>query len=561
MEWLINNIPPWTWPANAAKAILEAIAKGVLESLKWILAYIGGLWINSPEPPITKGDAGTAASQDTNSYNFFNTLGGYLFWIAMIIAAISFMILIVKGVRSYQAGNGLADVLNKSGFIFIGVFLLSAGSGIMLALIPNSSPNAGVAGWIQNQTWELMISIAVICFIVGCIKIIVTQREEDINSLIWSVLRLLGYICISTTILNLGLLASDSFAKSILQSAYNLPINVEANNDILNQGLGIMGVLAPALFIGESFNIVGGLVILIIVIGLLLLIVSGVEALLLMFRSAVIMVLAGILPISSAGLNSESGDRLRKRLLGTTMAFLLYKPVGALILATGVKYLTTVNYVSDIASTLLFTLAITLLGVIALGAMISLFSPDMGAGSSLGFMEGAAAGGLIASGSKNIQGFISNLSMSQNNNSSTENNNQTQSSSGNSQVNSQISENTQAGSNNSNDNNFNGQNQMNNIGANDISKGIGFGSETGAASAGGSEAAMAGAGPAGIAIAAGAKVAESVTDSVTNAAQQATGAENSSSEYSNTPLPNSNNNNLNSENTGADNQANIPDEQ
>jgi len=62
-----------------------------------------------------------------------------------------------------------------------------------------------------------------------------------------------------------------------------------------------------------------------------------VQIVLMVVRSAMLILLLGVLPIAAAATNTEMGKGWFKRIISWLIAFILYKPVAALVYATAIK--------------------------------------------------------------------------------------------------------------------------------------------------------------------------------------------------------------------------------
>ncbi len=136
------------------------------------------------------------------------------------------------------------------------------------------------------------------------------------------------------------------------------------------------------------------------VIALLGIISCIVQIFFLVARVGVLTVLAGTLPLAAAALATPAGKAWFKRSLGWIVAFLLYKPVAALIYASA--FALTGN-AGDLLS-VLSGLMLIVLSVFALPALMRLAVPMVAAatGGGGGELASAAAGVALASGARRI---------------------------------------------------------------------------------------------------------------------------------------------------------------
>ncbi|BEP13853.1 hypothetical protein acdb102_21640 [Acidothermaceae bacterium B102] len=137
-----------------------------------------------------------------------------------------------------------------------------------------------------------------------------------------------------------------------------------------------------------------GLVIVLAVLG----IVSSLAQLgLLIARIGILGILAGTLPVTSAATNTRVGRAWFERVMGWLIAFVLYKPIAAVIYATAFYMIGDGTDITSVMS----GLVLIIMAVLALPALLRLITPVVS-----GAMHGGsgavalAAGGALATGAK-----------------------------------------------------------------------------------------------------------------------------------------------------------------
>ena len=137
----------------------------------------------------------------------------------------------------------------------------------------------------------------------------------------------------------------------------------------------------------------------VIVLGLLMMLAGLAQAVLMMFREASIIVLAGVVVLAAAGSMTNGTRPWLPRVTGWMLALICYKPAAALVYAAA---LTLVGEGSD-PRTVLVGLAMMVLSIAALPALMKLFTWTAGAASSggggLAALAGASAAAIHASAS------------------------------------------------------------------------------------------------------------------------------------------------------------------
>jgi hypothetical protein len=138
-----------------------------------------------------------------------------------------------------------------------------------------------------------------------------------------------------------------------------------------------------------------------IVLGLIGLLASLVQVVLMVVRSGMLVILAGILPTTAAFTNTEMGKQWFQKAVGWTIAFILYKPAAAIVYS--VAFLLMGNGDGKdvlIRSITGFTLMVVAL--FALPALMRFVTPMVGAVASGGGAGAGAAVGAMATGAVSL---------------------------------------------------------------------------------------------------------------------------------------------------------------
>jgi hypothetical protein len=135
----------------------------------------------------------------------------------------------------------------------------------------------------------------------------------------------------------------------------------------------------------------------IVVLGIVAIIISAVQAVLMLFRQGALVVLAGVLPLAAAGMLNPATRTWFRRVTGWMLALIFYKPAAAAVYATA---FTMIGAGRD-TRTVLAGFAMVFLSLLALPALMRLFSWTTGqvadsAGGG-GFLQ-TALGGAVAIG-------------------------------------------------------------------------------------------------------------------------------------------------------------------
>ncbi|WP_272027798.1 hypothetical protein [Kocuria rosea] len=223
-----------------------------------------------------------------------------------------------------------------------------------------------------------------------------TQRAEPARDLLKNLLTLAVVTASGVTILNVLVAGTDALAVQIIDSA----IGEDFQTDVLQ-----LLALDNATSTGAADPVwLGGNVILIIVGGVVAIIVNIIQLMLMVLRTGMLFLMAGILPLSAAFLNTETGKNFFQKVIAWTLAFAFYKPAAALIYGLAIKMSTTGVWEDSGSGLIQFAAGLMMIvaSVFALPVLIGFLSPVLGSMSSSG--GGGGALGIAAMGAAIPQG-------------------------------------------------------------------------------------------------------------------------------------------------------------
>lgn len=393
------------WVESRIGDAIENMANAVLEAFGKAVTSLGTLWVHIGTPnltgtggssSITAGDAPSAAGNIT-------TVLGYVMWIALVIAAISIIILGMIVAAKVRRGEGVAAV-GRLGLILGGVILISGAGALVAGLLPGGPTGAGgTVFFLQSAVWWLVGGLVVLSLIIGGAKMAWEQRAEPGKETLKSMLTLIVVSAMGVTVVGLLVSASDAFSVWVINAS--LACDVVADGSCF--GSNMLTLLA--LTTGPATGALGAL--LIIILGLIAILAAAFQIVLMVARSAMLVILSGILPLSASATNTEMGSSWFKKNIGWLVAFILYKPAAAIVYAAAFHLLGT-NIFSDDGTGFVAVLTGLMLMVIALFALPALMrfvtplvgSMAGGAGGALGIAAvaalptGAAALGRLGTG-------------------------------------------------------------------------------------------------------------------------------------------------------------------
>ncbi len=276
--------------------------------------------------------------------------------------------------------SGLADAASKGAAEMIKLTLASWVNVPALEL----NQDAGVIGFLRESTVWIVGALAVCSLFVVAIRTALQRdgREmaQSARGMVWLVLLTGGGIAVINYLNKIG----DLYSGWILDRAAKG--HLAERMVVLVPTAGAMGLLSP---------------IVIIIVGLFAATLLLVQIVLLYGRDAIMILLAGLLPVAGAAGVMGGGRQMRDKYLGWLLAAILYKPVAATIFAVGIRLVGDGKNVRE-AILGLVTIAMS---VVALPALQRLVVPAVAAVTGSGTGATALAGAMpLASGALNMAG-------------------------------------------------------------------------------------------------------------------------------------------------------------
>lgn len=229
--------------------------------------------------------------------------------------------------------------------------------------------------------WTLVL--AVLSVIIGGTRMIWEQRGAPLQDLLRSLLTLTLVTGLGVGVISILVVAADALSASIINRS--------------TDGQGFAEAMKILLVMDEH----GIAVFTLIILGLVGLIASLVQIVLMVVRTGMLVILAGILPTTAAFTNMEMGKQWFQRAVGWTIAFILYKPAAAVVYAVAFKLMGASSASGLVGSITGFALMIVAL--LALPALLRFVTPMVGAvasgsGGGAGAVAGAVATGAVSLG-------------------------------------------------------------------------------------------------------------------------------------------------------------------
>lgn len=239
-----------------------------------------------------------------------------------------------------------------------------------------------VVAIVNSELMPWTLALAVLAVILGGIRMIWEQRGAPLKDLLRSLLTLTLVSGLGLGVISILVIAADAFSVAIIERS--------------TDGKGF----AEAMSILVMTNQAGVGVFILIVLGLIGLIASLVQIVLMVVRSGMLVILAGILPTTAAFTNTEMGRQWFQKAVGWTIAFILYKPAAAIVYSVAFLLMDNNSGVPLIGSITGFTLMVVAL--FALPALMRFVTPMVGAVASGGGAGAGAAVGAMATGAVSL---------------------------------------------------------------------------------------------------------------------------------------------------------------
>jgi type IV secretion system protein TrbL len=243
------------------------------------------------------------------------------------------------------------------------------------------TPNDTLAFLWAHLSWfcGLMLVASVL---VGAARTAWSQRKEPIVDLAKSLVTFVVASTAGVSALGLAIQAGDEFSTWIVTDA--------AGPDL---GRGIIDT--------ATISQLG--VALVIVLGIVGIILGLVQLILMILRLAVLTLMLGFLPLSASATNTGFGRTWFQRTVSWTVAFVLYKPIAAVIYAAAYKLMSADMFSDEALLSFATGLAMLVLAVLALPATMKAIAPAMASvSSSTGvgavMAMGASGAAMISSG-------------------------------------------------------------------------------------------------------------------------------------------------------------------
>ena len=291
-----------------------------------------------------------------------------------------------NGVHSVVGGvaGGVIDQLADAVTEAVGNAVASVGTLWVKVGTPNLTSTSGgstpsdAVGFLQGSLWWYMAAAAVLSVIVAGARMAWEGRAEPGRELLRSLMTLVVVAGAGLSVISLAVAAADGFARWVIDSSL----------DGTDFGTNITALLGLS-----AISSLGAIIV--IVLGLGAFVASLIQIALMVVRGGMLVILAGILPLSAAATNTEWGRAWFKKCVAWLVAFILYKPAAAIVYATAFRLAGSDVFGGDNLMSAISGLVLMVLALIALPALMRFVTPMVGVMAGGG---GAAAGSALAAG-------------------------------------------------------------------------------------------------------------------------------------------------------------------
>jgi hypothetical protein len=240
---------------------------------------------------------------------------------------------------------------------------------------PSLTDNSTAIAFLQQSTAYLVGVFGVIGLMIAAARMMWLQKADPMKEALAGLLRLVVVSGCAVAAISLLSTAGDNFSTWVLNQAV-----ADSGQASFSSALSAMGGLA------EHGTIAPSLTIFVAMFSMLGFIV---QLTLLIVRSALLVVLAGTLPMSAAASITPVGNQWFRKNVSWVIAFLLFKPIAAIVYGAAI-----LAYVSsDDLMGLVIGLVLMMLATLTLPALMRFVTPLV---SSVGNLSTAAAVGTLA---------------------------------------------------------------------------------------------------------------------------------------------------------------------
>ena len=284
----------------------------------------------------------------------------------------------VAGTAAAGALNGIAAAIES------GITWMVTQTSTWWVQIPSPDLSGEPAvGQLQQWMLPLTVAVAVLGLIIAGGKMALTRRANPLIDVGSGLAVISATSAVGVLLPSLLLKAGDAWSTWVLQAS---------------TGGQFTQRLVSVLTLGGSTPSV------VVVLGIVAIIISAVQAVLMLFRQGALVVLAGVLPLAAAGMLTPATRRWFPRVTGWMLALIFYKPAAAVVYATAFTMIGT----GKDPRTVLMGFTMVFLSLLALPVLMRFFTWTTGhvadASGGGGFLQTALQGAVAIGALRGMSG-------------------------------------------------------------------------------------------------------------------------------------------------------------
>jgi hypothetical protein len=254
--------------------------------------------------------------------------------------------------------------------------------------------NSDTVGFLQDRLLTVVAAVFVVAVLIAGIRIAWEQRARPLQELLKTTLIFVAVGAAGTAVMQLLTSWSDQFAVYLVNEAAADPSLATSFGGKVDENRVVHELVSANVPTLLAISIYGSVII-----------ASLIQVVLMLVRSAMLVLLAGTFPLAAAATNTEIGRNWFRKYCGWSLAFIAYKPAAALIYAAALK-LSQADLLSggDDVVRAMTGMMMLLLAIFALPALLRFMVPVTAAvaGGSAGMGSSVADPGGVASGAINV---------------------------------------------------------------------------------------------------------------------------------------------------------------
>jgi len=254
----------------------------------------------------------------------------------------------------------------------------------------SSGGNGGAIQFIQGDLKFVTLFVGVAAIIVAAARMAFLRRGEPMREAASGLLRLVVVTGMGLAFISIMAQAGDSFAAYVLKSIPSSKSGDLAQaTTLFKLSGGGTSAIAPFLLL---------------ILGLLAILATLVQLFLIVVRGALLVVIAGVWPLSAAASMTGAGQTFFRKTLGYLIAFLIYKPAAAVVYALAFYLIQNPPGNADPILTQIEGVALIVLATLTLPALLKFVVPAVASAGGVGAAEAIGGGLALATGAAAIAG-------------------------------------------------------------------------------------------------------------------------------------------------------------